>query len=83
MLYVDPLRCVNGVWWCHLFADDDFELEVAASMLGLRAQWKHDDHYDLTPRKREKAIAMGAREVTSRTLVEVRRGHRGRVRCDD
>lgn len=40
-------------------------------------KWKHDDHFDLTSKQRERAIALGARPVTSRDLVALRRKARG------
>lgn len=45
----------------HLTTDGDVEeLHRFAARLGLRREWCHDDHYDLTPGKRLRALAMGA-----------------------
>jgi len=58
---------------CHLMADSEKELEDFAKKLGLRKAWKHEDHYDLTQNKRQKAIKLGAIETTSRELAKKRR----------
>lgn len=71
-VYVDRIQ-----WWptrircfkegsCHLWADTEDELHAFAKRLGLKRGWfqKHPrlDHYDLTPARRTKAIALGAIE---------------------
>lgn len=75
--YVDPLFDTRG-WsdnWpypfaCHLMADSDEELHALAGQLGLKRAWwqtrpPHSvSHYDLTVRKRARAIELGAIEVT-------------------
>jgi hypothetical protein len=62
--------------WCHLFADTQDELHAFAARLGLRRSWfqpgpaRRDGspspywHYDLTARKRQQALRLGAHAVT-------------------
>lgn len=82
MICVDELReCrSNGKWrWkesCHLLTDDgDMEAlhEFAIEKLGLKRSWFHErkklSHYDLVESKRIKAILLGAREVTLRSIL--------------
>ena len=66
---------------CHLTVDgestDHIEaLHAFADRIGLRRSWFQDKsrvpHYDLTPSKREAAIAAGAAEVDARTQARDR-----------
>ena len=58
---------------CHLFADTREELHSFASAIGLKPQWFQDHqrlwHYDLTTRRRTKAVSMGALEMGERDSV--------------
>lgn len=68
-VYVDELRqwptnirCFKA-GSCHLTADTVEELHVFAKRIGMRRSWfqpKSSPHYDLTPSRRERAIALGA-----------------------
>lgn len=77
--YVDPLfnahvkRAPRIKQWCHLMADSQAELDEMAIQLGLKLKWKHGDHFDLTPGMRVRAIELGAKQVTARDLVNLRR----------
>lgn len=56
---------------CHLTTDGELdELHVFAHAIGLLREWFQDHasapHYDLTPRKRERALAVGAVFVPAR-----------------
>ena len=54
---------------CHMTADHLNELHVFAEAVGLRAEWfqpKSLPHYDLTRRMRERAVRLGAIELTLR-----------------
>lgn len=72
-VYVDALKpCPMTDDWrwpeaCHLFADTTEELHAFALRLGMRRSWFQDDprlpHYDLTPRRRRKALYYGAKEM--------------------
>ena len=73
-VYVDePIYQRWGLRWCHLTADTTEELHAFASSLGLprsRFQTKPGrpwvDHYDITSKRRERAVALGAVEITLR-----------------
>lgn len=68
MTYVDSLR--NYGWQlgesCHLIADTVEELHDFAARLGMRRSWfqaRSFPHYDLTERRRTKALELGARSL--------------------
>lgn len=73
-VYVDPLlACVPNPRWrwnrsCHLVADGLEELHAFAVRIGLRRAWFQDHgtlpHYDLTEGRRERAVRLGAIEIT-------------------
>jgi len=69
MVYVD--RLLDHGWKlgpsCHLTADTEQELHAFARRLGMRRYWFQVSrsgvpHYDLTERRRAKAVALGAKE---------------------
>lgn len=91
-VYVDPLK--NNGWKLrgrptpnsHLFTDavDLTELHELAAKIGMHRAWFQEHstpHYDLSPRRREAAVAAGAVEVDRRTAVEIWRRRRGRARA--
>lgn len=62
---------------CHLFTDGAIEeLHAFAAKLGLRRGWFQPHHilphYDLTPARRAKAVALGATEVSMREYLRRR-----------
>jgi hypothetical protein len=64
--------------WCHLLADEPDELHAFAARLGIerrRFQTKPErpwvDHYDVDEIRRGEALAIGARELTRREVVEL------------
>ena len=66
--------------WSHLFADSQTELHAFAERLGLQRDWYQPDkhggglwHYDVTARKRLRAIQLGAQPVTWREAVDIMR----------
>ena len=74
-VWVDPLMDLG---WslgpsCHLMADTSVELHDFAARLGMRRSWFQDkgrlSHYDLTARRRERAVSLGALELDSRASV--------------
>ena len=72
-MYVDPIRehpPLNG-WtlWCHMIADSEEELHAMAEAIGMRREWHQSDHYDLRPEGRERALALGAREMPTREMA--------------
>lgn len=81
-VYVDPLRrtCSPRLYVaCHMMADTDTELKEMARLVGLRADWRDGDHYDLSPSKRRQAVRRGAREVHGRYLVRLRQARRAQT----
>jgi len=84
-VYVDDWRQLATVGpvtarWSHLTADTTEELHCFAAELGMRRSWfqghPHDplrDHYDVTDRLRDEAVARGAVAVTWRQAARARR----------
>lgn len=69
----------RGQYWYHLMSDEmeGFEeLHKFARRVGLRSDWFHTDHYDVTEAKRRKAINLGAVSCKSIHLVEIRKARR-------
>jgi hypothetical protein len=68
--------------WCHMVSDAGFdELHDFAARLGIPRHRFQGDHYDLPPQLRERAVALGAQEVSARELTGRMSGPRGdRVR---
>ena len=74
-VYVDEIqtwpttiRCFRA-GSCHLMADDLDELHAFAARLGMRREWfqpASSPHYDLTPKRRAKALELGAVFVPAR-----------------
>jgi len=71
--YVTPMiSCIKNKNWrwhevSHLLADTVDELHLFAKKLGLKREWyqhKSAPHYDLTERKFNKAIKLGAKLFT-------------------
>lgn len=92
MIYVDDLRPVRRAAGCfgtrvshscHMFADNRDELHAFAKKIGLKKAYFHyrgaTSHYDLTVTKRQLAMAQGAAEVGTKSIL---RTLRRRVRCD-
>jgi hypothetical protein len=88
-VYVDSLirwpttiRCFKA-GSCHLEADTEEELHAFAARLGLRRSWFQlhalAPHYDLTPGRRDRAVELGAIEMTGRERVLARWVKRGRA----
>jgi len=86
MVYVDelqwwptPIRCFQA-GSCHLTADDIDELHAFARRLGLKRAWfqpRSSPHYDLTPKRRERALELGAVFVPAREQARKRLAARG------
>ena len=83
VIYVDHARIQLGrMKMSHMMADSSDELRDAAIML--RIDPRHiqhlgtpQEHLDVCESKRQIALANGAKAVTSRELVEMRRLRRG------
>jgi hypothetical protein len=82
-VFVDPLREYPHVRlpvtrWCHLATDGPFEeLHAFAERLGIPRRRFQGDHYDLPPWGRERAVALGAVEVSTAELLRRMAGPRG------
>jgi hypothetical protein len=80
---VDPLREYPHVTlavthWSHLVSDAGFEeLHAFAAQLGIPRHRFQGDHYDLPPWGRERAVALGAVEVSTAELLRRMCGPRG------
>lgn len=78
-VYVDryePVTAHRLQFTAHMIADTPVELHMMAMAIGLRSEWVQDqgkdsEHYDLTERRRARAVELGAIEVTSRDLVRI------------
>jgi hypothetical protein len=61
---------------CHMIADTREELHLFAARVGLRRSWFQDvpkssiPHYDLTAKRRARAVLLGAVELERRPFVE-------------
>ncbi|RJK97779.1 DUF4031 domain-containing protein [Vallicoccus soli] len=70
-ILVDP-----AIWpwrdklWSHLVSDTGYdELHAFAERLGVPRRAFQGDHYDIPEELRDRAIALGAQDVTGRELV--------------
>ena len=81
-VYVDPLR--SHGWKlrghpqlnCHMFTDnkDLTELHDMAHNIGMKRSWFQDHrvpHYDLTPKRRARAVELGAVELSRSDAVKL------------
>lgn len=66
----------KGELWCHMMTDGTTdELLNFAKQLGLRPNWIQKkntpyEHFDLSPSIREKAVTIGAIEISSKEMVK-------------
>lgn len=77
MVYVDGMRLpYRGMVMCHLVADSLDELHDFAAKLGLQKRYFQDKslpHYDVSLSKREKAVKLGAKEVSAKEVARIAR----------
>jgi hypothetical protein len=80
LMWPTKIRCFRD-GSCHMSADTLGELHAMAAKIGMRRAWFQDHpslpHYDLTPKRREAALAAGAvfipgREQAAKRLAERR-----------
>ena len=80
---VDPLREYPDTGlpfrtWCHLVSDASFEeLHAFAGRLGIPRRFFQGDHYDLPAHLRDRAVDLGAVQVSTRELIVRMAGPRG------
>ena len=58
---------------CHMIADTEAELHKMAAAIGMRREWFQNTripHYDVCKSRRQKAVELGAVEVTGRELIQ-------------
>ena len=81
-IYVDTIRHYPSGPWCHMATDGPLEelWRFAEKMELSRVRFQHHrlvPHYDLRPSGRERAIALGAVEVSSKELLRRTRRDQG------
>ena len=59
----------HGQRWCHMWADLEADLFLMAINIGMKQRWMQESrsgllHFDLTPTRREKAVKLGAVEMS-------------------
>ena len=73
-VYVDRAEIEFGrMKMSHMVADSLIELHAMAESIGLKREWFQDHripHYDVSKSKRKEAIKMGAKEITTKELIE-------------
>lgn len=76
-VYVDDFSIpFRGRVMCHMLADTDAELRAMADRIGMQQRWHQGDHFDIDRDMRARAVVAGAREITRREAVRVRRRFR-------
>jgi hypothetical protein len=72
VILVDPAIWPHrGRQWAHLVSDESYdELHAFARRLGIPQRAFQGDHYDIPTELRDRAVANGAVEVTSRELLQ-------------
>lgn len=89
-VYVDELviwpnaRGIFRAGSCHMAADTPDELHAMAAAIGMRRTWFQNKngrhpHYDLVKSRRDRAVALGAKEVSGRDLIMMWRAQREAV----
>lgn len=77
-IYIDKCRLPFGrMIMCHMIADSRAELHDMAEVLGLKRAWFQDTpkasapHYDISLKKRDNAVKLGAILLERQAFVEV------------
>ena len=60
----------------HMLADTDDELRAMAQVIGLHERWHQGDHFDINQDMRAIALENGAKPITQREAVLIRREFR-------
>lgn len=80
MVYVDDMKAkFRGMVMSHMFADSDLELMKFAKRIGLKKEWKHNDHFDISQSKKAQAIELGAKLVTQHEMCAMVMERRGQL----
>lgn len=76
-VYIDDAMIPFGrMRMCHMMADTPAELHSMAATIGMRRSWfqgARRPHYDIPMFRRDKAVALGAVQVTQRQMVVIAR----------
>ncbi len=78
-VYVDNFRAKFGrMVMCHMMADSSEELIAMAGAIGVNKKWIQypgtlDEHFDIWLSKKQKAIELGAVEISFREMAEFRK----------
>jgi len=81
-VYVDHGKIPYGrMKMCHMLADSEEELLDMADTIGVSQNWiqrpaRNPVHFDICQAKRKLAVAVGAKEISPRELVELMKRHR-------
>ena len=73
-VYVDDMYAAYGrMRMCHMIADSRAELDAMADQIGVARRWIQEagsrrEHYDVSMAARQRAVALGAIEITQRQL---------------
>lgn len=76
-VYVDDMKSPYGrMKMCHMIADTTEELLEMVDKIGVQRKWIQKTgtpykHFDIALTKREKAIKLGAIEISSKELVKI------------
>lgn len=76
MVYVDRMRARMGrMVMCHMIADSTDELLTMADAIGVQRKWlqdrgTHREHFDVCVNKKNKALKLGARELSMKELAQ-------------
>ena len=82
MVYVDFAKNKLGrMLMCHMVADSEEELILMARKIGLSDRYHQfkgeaKSHFDICQQKRSLAVSMGAKEVSSKYIIEIIRKKR-------
>jgi hypothetical protein len=75
MVYVDTMQAgYRGMIMCHMIADTHEELVSMAASIGVQLKWiqhagTYREHFDICLSKRKLALALGAKEITTKELA--------------
>ena len=81
-VYVDPARYPFGrMIMCHMIADTNAELLDMARQIGVQSRWIQkpgtpQEHFDICKSRRERAVRLGAIEISSLDLGRIIRKKR-------
>lgn len=75
MVYIDNMNAsYRGMIMCHMIADTTEELLDMVDKIKVNRKWiqypgTHHEHFDICKSKKDKAIKLGAKEITMKELA--------------